>query len=375
MANNSSLKQDIFDIKDDADFRRVALEIFRIQSRECAPYAEYISILGIEPESITDIASIPFLPVRYFKSRNIICATPADTYNTPRTKEVIPDNLTTGSPTRDITTREDLPCNVHPDIEKIFTSSTTTGMVPARHLVKDISIYEESFLKTFSLFFGPPKRYTILALLPSYLEREGSSLVYMADKLIELTEKADSGFYLYNFEDLYNTLLRLRECNEPTILLGVTFALLDFVEKYRIEFPSLTIMETGGMKGRGSEISRNKLHSLLTNGFGVEKIASEYGMAELLSQAYSFEDGLFRTPPWMRILIRDINNPFRIYDSTEVDTATPKEGGINIVDLANINSCSFIETEDMGIKRPGNMFTISGRISNSERRGCNMLLE
>ena len=348
MNDYSRIKQEIFNIKDEIDFRRVALEIFRIQSRWCAPYKEYLSILDIDSESITDIESIPFLPARYFKSRDVVCQ------NTPEGSD----------------------CKKRPDIEKIFTSSATTGMVPARHLVKDVSIYQESFLKTFSLFFGPPERYTILALLPSYLEREGSSLVYMADRLIKLTGKKDSGFYLYNFEELYNTLIRLRGGNEPTILLGVSFALLDFIGKYKIDFPALTVMETGGMKGRGSEISRNKLHTLLANGFGIEKIASEYGMAELLSQAYSFGDGLFRTPPWMRILIRDINNPFRIYDTFQVgDRAPDKEGGINIIDLANINSCSFIETEDLGIKKPGNLFTISGRISNSERRGCNMLLE
>ena len=337
--------QGIFDIKDEAAFNRVALEIFRMQSRECAPYKEYISFLDIEPDSVTDIYSIPFLPVRYFKSRDVVCG------NT-QTKPY------------DIT------------IEKVFTSSATTGMIPARHLVKDISIYQESFLRAFSIFFGPPERYTILALLPSYLEREGSSLVYMADKLIEMTHKKDSGFYLYNFEELYNTLVRLRERNEPTILLGVSFALLDFVEKHSIDFPALTVMETGGMKGRGEDISREKLHALLSSGFGVEKIASEYGMAELLSQAYSLGEGLFRTPPWMQILIRDLNNPFTIFDSEKIEKSiTARTGGINIIDLANINSCSFIETEDMGMKKPGNLFSISGRISNSERRGCNMLIE
>ena len=320
-------KQDIFNIKSEVDFRKVALAIFRMQSKECAPYAEYLSLLGTDTNAINDIQSIPFLPVRYFKSRDIICGE---------------------------------------DTEKIFTSSTTTGMTPARHLVKDLSIYEESFLRAFSIFFGNPDNYTILALLPSYLERDGSSLVYMADKLIQLTGKKDSGFYLYNYEELYDTLVKLRESNEPTILLGVSFALLDFVQKHKIEFPALTVMETGGMKGRGEEISREELHTVLKMGFGVKQIASEYGMAELLSQAYSYGEGLFRTPPWMKVLIRDLNNPFKM---------TGSNGGINIIDLANINSCSFIETEDMGAKKSGDLFTVSGRISNSERRGCNMLIE
>jgi len=349
MVDIASIRQDIFNVKDEAHFRRVALEIFRMQSRMCAPYAEYLSILEIEPDAVTDLSSIPFLPIRYFKSRDVVCR----------------EELSAGN---------DKTVNI--GIEKIFTSSATTGMVPARHPVKDISIYEESFLRTFSIFFGNPDKYTILALLPSYLEREGSSLVYMADKLIGLTGKKDSGFYLYNFEELHNTLTKLRNSSEKTILLGVSFALLDFIEKYKIDFPALTIMETGGMKGRGADISRDKLHILLANGFGVEKIASEYGMAELLSQAYSYGDGLFRTPPWMRILIRDLNNPFKIFDfENGEEDITNRTGGINIIDLANINSCSFIETEDMGMKRPGNLFTISGRISNSERRGCNMLLE
>ena len=336
-ADYSHIREDIFNVKERADFERVALEIFRMQSKECIPYKEYISILNLKPDSLNRVESIPFLPVRYFKSMDVICGD-----------------------TRSVNSNES-------DTLKIFTSSATTGMVPARHLVKDISIYEESFLRSFTLFFGPPQRYTILALLPSYLEREGSSLVYMAERLITMTGKSRSGFYLYNFEELHDTLLELKERNEPTILLGVSFALLDFVEKYKIDFPALTVMETGGMKGRGTEISRNRLHALLANGFGVEKIASEYGMAELLSQAYSYGDGVFQTPPWMQILIRDLNNPFKI--------GVNKTGGINIVDLANINSCSFIETEDMGTKKSENMFTISGRILNSERRGCNMLVE
>ena len=350
-------KQDIFNIKTEADFRRVALAIFRKQSKECAPYAENISLLGIDPEAVSDICSIPFLPVRYFKSRDIITTSPTESV---RDGVIEADKLDSMSVT-----------------EKVFTSSATTGMVPARHLVKDLSIYEESFLRSFSLFFAPPENHTILALLPSYIEREGSSLVYMADKLIALTGKEDSGFYLYNYEELYNTLIRLRDRNEPTILLGVSFALLDFVKRYKIKFPALTVMETGGMKGRGEEISREKLHTALKEGFGVEQIASEYGMAELLSQAYSHGEGIFRTPPWMKIFIRDINNPFRILSPQKSDNSDNIGilGGVNIIDLANINSCSFIETEDLGTKKSGEIFTLSGRISNSERRGCNMLIE
>ena len=255
--------------------------------------------------------------------------------------------------------------------QKIFYSSSTTGQTPSRHCVLDISLYEESFLGGFRQFYGEPEDYVILALLPSYLEREGSSLVYMADRLIRESGRPESGYYLYDHDRLFSTLTELRQRGQRTLLLGVAFALLDFTEKYSLEGPNdswLTVMETGGMKGRREELSREELHSRLSEGFGLQAIHSEYGMCELLSQAYSKGDGVFRTPDWMRVIIRDINDPFR-------DAAPGERGIINIIDLANRNSCSFIETEDVGRVWPDGSFTVEGRLKGAERRGCNMLIE
>jgi len=324
------MRERIFNISGIDEFEKIALQIFKIQSRDCAPYAQYLAQLDIDPDDVMSLDTIPFLPVTLFKSREIICGERV--------------------------------------YEKIFTSSATSGVIPAKHYVKDLSLYRESFFKGFNLFHGEPREYTILALLPSYLEREGSSLVYMAAKLIEASGKKESGFYLYNYSELYQTLLDLKVKGERSLLLGVSFALLDFIKSFKINFPSLTVVETGGMKGRGVEISREELHSLLKNGFGVERIGSEYGMAELLSQAWSTGEGVFKSPPWMQIQIRDLNNPF-----TRVEDGVT--GGINVIDLANIHSCSFIETEDLGIKEAENTFRVLGRITNSEIRGCNILLE
>jgi hypothetical protein len=324
------MKEKIFNITTKEEFEKTTLEIFRIQSEKCIPYRDFINLAGIKTSSVNSIEKIPFLPVSLFKSHSIICH------------------------------------GLEPEI--IFTSSATSGMIPSSHPVADLSIYKKSFSTAFRRFWGEPSEYAILALLPSYLEREGSSLVYMADSLIKESRNSDSGFYLYDFGTLYQKLISLKERGVKTLLLGVSFALLEFIDQYQINFPELIVMETGGMKGRGKEISRDQLHSALKSGFGVSKIASEYGMAELLSQAYSYGDGLFETPPWMEILIRDLSNPFRIL----YGHAT---GGINIIDLANINSCSFVETQDMGKKEAGNTLRISGRIQNSELRGCNLLLE
>ncbi len=324
------IKNRIFRITCPAEFDELALEIFRYQASSCKPYSQYIEMIGINSGSISRPEEIPFLPVSLFKSREIISGK--------------------------------FP------VQKVFTSSSTTGMTPARHFVTDLDIYEQSFGRSFRLFLGQPSEFTILALLPSYLEREGSSLVYMAERLIKDSKKKFSGFYLYNYSELHSTLCDLRATSQKSILLGVSFALLDFAERFPVYFPELTVIETGGMKGRGLEITREVLHSKLKSGFGVEKVWSEYGMAELMSQAWSQGDGLFRTPPWMKIQIRDLSNPFRrVKDGVK--------GGINIIDLANINSCSFIETEDMGMKEAGNLFSVLGRIQNSELRGCNILLE
>lgn len=312
------------------------LEVFRYQYDNCPTYRRYAQLLGMSPEGLTDISDIPFLPIRFFKQYDIISS-----------------------------------AEPHPEPQKIFYSSSTTGQTPSRHCVLDISLYERSFLGGFRQFYGEPGDYVILALLPSYLEREGSSLVYMADRLIKESGRPESGYYLYDHERLYSTLTELGQRGQRTLLLGVAFGLLDFVEKYRIDGPNdswLTVMETGGMKGRREELSREELHRRLSDGFGLRAIHSEYGMCELLSQAYSKGDGVFRTPDSMRVVIRDINDPFR--------AAAPGERGIiNVIDLANRNSCSFIETEDVGRAWPDGSFTVEGRLKGAERRGCNMLIE
>jgi hypothetical protein len=240
-------------------------------------------------------------------------------------------------------------------------------VVTSSHYVTDVTWYTESFRKAFTLFYGDVKDYTVLALLPSYLEREGSSLIYMATDLIKESAKLDSGFYLYNHEELYGQLKKQRKEEKPTLLIGVTFALLDFTEKYNLNFPELIVMETGGMKGRRKEMIREELHGLLCKGFGTENIHSEYGMTELLSQAYSKGKGIFNCPPWMKIMIRDPNDPLS-------NLGNEKTGGINIIDLANINSCSFIATQDLGKIYADNSFEILGRFDNSDIRGCNLLI-
>lgn len=369
--------QQLFNIDCAERFEAAAIEIFRFQYRNNPVYNQYCNlVLDCPFEQVGKIEQIPFFPIKYFKTKKVACF-------------------------------DEQP-------QAVFTSSSTSGMQPARHYVKDLQIYEESFLKGFGLFYGDIADYDILALLPSYLEREGSSLIYMAEKLIEKSKAASkvrtnrSGFYLYNHKDLYDTLLQLKEEGRKTILLGVTFALLDFCTQYTVSFPELIIMETGGMKGRGKEVTREELHRTLYKGFGTKKIHSEYGMAELMSQAYLVgsycpvddrsqilssdddvrADTLFFTPPWMKILIRNLNDPFS-YNGTRGGAASPL-GAINIIDLANVWSCSFIETEDVGrlvhLKSAehsiGNefafltgAFTVEGRLKESERRGCNMLIE
>lgn len=369
--------QQIFNISCATGFEAAAVETFRFQYRNNPVYNQYCNLVMDCPfEQIVRIEQIPFFPIKYFKTKRVACFD--------------------GQP------------------QAVFTSSSTSGMQPARHYVKDLRIYEESFLKGFELFYGDIADYDILALLPSYLEREGSSLIYMAEKLIEKSKAASKGrtnkcgFYLYNHKDLYNTLLQLKEEGRKTILLGVTFALLDFCTQYSVSFPELIIMETGGMKGRGKEVTREELHRTLYKGFGTRNIHSEYGMAELMSQAYlvgsysptdsnsqispagndTSADTLFFTPPWMKILIRNLNDPFS-YNCAQ-NGAASSLGAINIIDLANVWSCSFIETEDVGrvvdIEQAKhsvgkefafltNAFTVEGRLKDSERRGCNMLIE
>lgn len=326
----------IFGIDGLEAFRECALETFRRQYALCPQYRQYAGLMEASPETVKDVADIPFLPIRFFKQYDIISSAEPD---------AVP--------------------------QKIFFSSSTTGQMPSRHCVTDLSLYEKSFLAGFRHFYGAPEEYVILALLPAYLEREGSSLVYMADRLIKESGHPESGYYLYDHDRLFSTLTELRRGGRKTLLLGVAFALLDFTEKYRIEGPNdswLTVMETGGMKGRREELTRAELHRRLSAGFGLSSLHSEYGMCELLSQAYSAGDGVFRTPPWMKVIIREINNPFK-------ESAPGERGIIHIIDLANRNSCSFIETEDTGRAWPDGTFTVEGRLQGSERRGCNMLIE
>lgn len=322
-------KQQVFSINNDAAFTETALQVFRHQAKNCQVYADFIDGLGIDIERIKTIGQIPFLPIEFFKSHHILSST---------------------------------------DVAQItFTSSGTTGMITSSHYVADISWYEDSFRKAFQLFYGDITDYTVLALLPSYLERQGSSLIYMAQDLITQSNNSDSGFYLYNYDELAAQLAKQQIAAKPTLLIGVTFALLDFVEQHQINFPELIVMETGGMKGRRKEMIREELHTVLCQGFGVDAIHSEYGMTELLSQAYSKGEGIFNCPPCMKIITRDTNDPLTLITDGKV-------GGINVIDLANINSCSFIATKDLGKIYADGSFEVLGRFDNADIRGCNLLI-
>lgn len=319
----------VFSIDNGEQFSKIALKVFRHQATNCTVYRDFIAGLNIDPQEVQTIAQIPFLPVAFFKSHPVLSSAAA------------------------------------PEIT--FTSSGTTGITTSSHLVTDVSWYTQSFRTAFRLFYGDIEKYTILALLPSYLEREGSSLIYMADDLIRQSNNPDSGFYLYNHGELYQQLKKQQAAQKPTLLIGVTFALLDFVEQHPIKFPELIVIETGGMKGRRKEMIREELHQQLSDGFGVKAIHSEYGMTELLSQAYSKGDGIFDCPPWMKILTRDTNDPLELLSNN-------RAGGVNIIDLANINSCSFIGTQDLGKVYADGSFEILGRFDNSDIRGCNLLI-
>ena len=251
--------------------------------------------------------------------------------------------------------------------QAIFTSSGTTGSITSRHLVTDVSLYEQSYRQAFSQFYGNIEDYTVLALLPSYLERQGSSLIHMVEDLIQLSNNSNSGFYLNDYDALVSKLLEQERDNKNVLLIGVTFALLDLIEKQNFKLENTIIMETGGMKGRRKEMIREELHEILTKGFGVKSIHSEYGMTELLSQAYSLGNGIFECPSWMQIHIRDTEDALTYISNG-------KTGGINVIDLANINSCSFIATQDLGKKYDNGSFEVLGRFDNSDIRGCNLMV-
>ena len=320
---------DIFSISNQKQFEKTALKVFRFQYENNLVYREFSNFLKTDPHEVKSLQQIPFLPIQFFKSHNVVS-------------------------------------NTNP-IQETFTSSGTTGMMTSKHLVTDVSLYEESYRKGFSQFYGNIEDYVILALLPSYLEREGSSLIYMVEDLIRLSNHPESGFYLHNHEELIEKLIQLDNAGQNVILIGVTYALLDLIEKHPFQLQNTIIMETGGMKGKRKEIIREELHEQLCKRFGVSAIHSEYGMTELLSQAYSLGNGVFECPSWMQILIRDTEDAL-----TYVQNG--KSGGINVIDLANINSCSFIATQDLGKKNPNNSFEVLGRFDNSDIRGCNLMV-
>ncbi|NLP57238.1 acyl transferase [Lutibacter sp. B1] len=311
------------------NFEDAALEIFRFQAKNNSVYNEFLNHLKVDINEVKQLNQIPFLPIQFFKSHQILSS-----------KE---------------------------KIQQVFLSSGTTGSEQSKHYVTDLKIYKNSFTKGFELFYGPIKNYTVLALLPSYLEREGSSLIYMVDNFIKKSNNPKSDFYLNNLDELYTTLTELDTANEKVLLIGVSFALLDLVESYKFNLKNTIVMETGGMKGRRKELIREELHKILCEGFGVEKIHSEYGMTELLSQAYSKGDGIFQCPPWMKVMTRDTEDALTLLPNG-------KSGGINVIDLANINSCSFIATQDLGKVYANNTFEIIGRFDNSDIRGCNLMV-
>lgn len=319
----------LFNLSTNEEFSSLALDIFSYQSQNNQVYREYIKALGIKPGMIRLVSDIPFLPIKLFKIRKVVCG------------------------------------DFSP--EAVFRSSGTAGMEYSMHHIRKLTIYEESFMRSFRLFYGDPSGITIYALLPSYLERKDSSLVYMADRLIKKNKAGKGGFFLDDYDELIRQIRMSLSCGEKVLLLGVSFALLDLAEQYGPDLSGAIVMETGGMKGRRKEIVREELHSILKEKLNIETVHSEYGMTELLSQGWSAGDGFFRTPPWMRLIIRDPLDPGSV-------VGAGRSGGINIIDLANIYSCSFIETADLGVLRHDGSFEVSGRFDSGDIRGCNLLI-
>jgi len=323
------MQNKIFNIQTPEDFKQVAFSVFRHQFENNKVYRSFCDLLYIHPSDVHTLEDIPFLPIEFFKSKKIISSLE--------------------------------------EVQEVFTSSGTTGSVTSKHYVTDIEFYKESYLKGFAHFYGNIEDYAVLALLPNYLERKGSSLVYMVADLIQRSKNKKSGFYLNNIEELAKKLIKIDQKGQKTLLIGVSFALMDLIEKCQFELKNTIIMETGGMKGRRKELVRNELHALLQHGFGVKNIHSEYGMTELLSQGYSNGNGVFETPPWMKVITRDPEDALSIQKNG-------KTGGINIIDLANYNSCAFIATQDLGKVHQNGTFEIIGRFDNSDIRGCNLLV-
>jgi len=318
----------IFNIKTDDDFLAEALNVFKFQFENNRLYRSFCDLLYVNPSDVSKLEEIPFLPIQFFKSHNVLSSNQA--------------------------------------VQDTFTSSGTTGSITSKHLVTNLSIYEESYLKAFKQFYGNIQDYVVLALLPNYLERKGSSLIYMVDDLIKKSNHEDSGFYLNQYDELKAKIETLESKGQKTLLIGVTFALLNLIETHQFNLKHTIIMETGGMKGMRKELVREELHHILTKGFGVETIHSEYGMTELLSQAYSNGNGVFTCPNWMKVLTRDPEDALSIHTKS-------KTGGLNIIDLANVNSCSFIATQDLGKVHPNGTFDVVGRFDSSDIRGCNLM--
>ncbi len=320
----------IFSIASEADFLREALRVFNFQYEANSIYRQWTDLLKIKPKDVAGLEQIPFLPIEFFKKFEVL-SSPAG----PGTVK--------------------------------FTSSSTTSQTPSTHYVTDVGLYEQSFLKGFEMFYGAPEHYCILALLPNYLQRGGSSLVYMCDRLIRQTQHTLSGFFLDTLHSLPSKIEALKKTNQKVILIGVSYALMDLCDTGIELNDNFTVMETGGMKGTRKELLKPELHAYLKKGFKINTIHSEYGMTELLSQAYSKKDGLFEAPPWMGFMVREVDDPLRI----RTDHRT---GGINVIDLANINSCSFIATKDLGRLNTDGTLELMGRYDHSDVRGCNLMM-
>jgi len=323
----SNFQQELFDFNK-FSFEDKALALFRLQCANNLVYKDFVDRLGCNPNEVNELTKIPFLPVGFFKSHSIIA------------EGFLP--------------------------ELVFESSGTTGMINSQHLVHDVSIYKQSFIEGFNQFYGNPEEWVIIGLLPAYLERQGSSLVYMVNDLIALSKNENSGFYLYDYEQLYQLLLQLESKQQKVLLIGVTFALLDFSEQYEMHLKHTVVMETGGMKGRRKEMTRVEVHEQLTSRLGLQSIHSEYGMTEMLSQGYSYGEGIFYPSKTMKVMVRSEDDPMEVYS-----TGT---GIINVIDLSNVYSCAFIATEDVGKVYDDGRFEVRGRVDNSDIRGCSLLM-
>ncbi len=328
MKQRNELKKAVLEVNE-TTFEATALAVFQYQYEYNAVYRQFVDLLKINPKSILRIEQIPFLPISFFKNFEI------------KTGEW--------------------------DAETVFTSSGTTGQITSQHFVRDVELYEKITESGFTHFYTNINNYSVLALLPAYLERQGSSLVYMANHFINLSKQPNSGFYLYNYDELVTTIKTNQSQNIPTLLLGVSFALWDLAEQFALDLSDIIVMETGGMKGRRKEVTRSELHQIFNSSFQTENIHSEYGMTELLSQAYSKGKGIFQTTPTMKILTREITDALTLQKKGKV-------GGINIIDLANLDSCSFLATDDLGRVYENGTFEILGRFDNSDIRGCNLMV-